>query len=105
MDDIKLSRLAILVIESWFLAMGFQPSDGWDADDPFCLRTVEGHTLWTHRARIPDDLDMDAAEEAFFSYMDHHNVLPTAVRFFPYGVDFYECPCGCGSYIFATVYR
>ena len=105
LDNSLLNRLAILVIEGWFLAMGFEPSDGWDADDPHCLRVVDGHTLWTYSAHVPDDVDMDEAEEAFFSYMDHHNMLPTATKFFPYGLEFYECSCGCGTYVFATIYR
>ena len=105
MNEHFLNQIALRTVESWFLSMGFQPSGGWDEHDVTCRRQYGPHILWTVCARVPDDIDEDAAALSFSHYISEYNKLPSSVKFQPYGLQFYDCPCGCGSFVYATIYQ
>lgn len=106
MEEHLLNAIAVRVLEVWLLSLGFQPSGGWDANDPNCFRNGGTHLIWSVCARMPDpDADMDVIWEQFQQYLADHNAVPGAVRFEPYELSVYECPCGCGTYLFASIYQ
>ena len=105
MDDTMLTALAVRVLESWFLSLGFTPCGGWDPADPNCMRDYGPHRIWTVQARCPDDADCDALSMSFLEYIHQHNALPGAIKFEPYNLELYECPCGCGTFVFASIYQ
>lgn len=65
--------------------------------------------IFTAQVRIPnsqaDTIDPGETLDKLVSYMDHHNALPTAVRFQAYNVQVYVCPCGCGTFLYASIYH
>lgn len=105
MDERLLDALAVRVLEVWLIQQGFQLSGGWDENDPNCRRQYGPHVLWTVQARIPGDYDYDTLLNSFRAYIAKHNALPSAVKFEPYDITIYECPCGCGVFLFASIYQ
>lgn len=104
-----LDQIAVRTMETWLLSMGFQPSNEWDPNDLNCVRDYGPHRIWTVQARIPadlvDGLDLDTLDKAFREYMTAHNATPTAVKFEPYGIEKYACPCGCGTFLYTSIYQ
>lgn len=105
MDERFLNALAVRVLEVWLMQQGFQPSEGWDGNDPNCRRQYGPHIVWTVQARIPGPYDYDALWDSFRAYIAEHNALPGAVRFEPYDLATYICPCGCGEFLYAAIYQ
>ncbi len=104
-----LDRIAYNVAETWLLQRGFIPSDGWDPNDPQCVQNYGPHRVWTIQARIPvglvDKIDTVDLMNDFRAYLIQHNTLPTAIRFQPYNLEVYACPCGCGTFLYISLYH
>ena len=103
-----INAIAVRVLETWLLSVGFYPSGGWDEHDLNCLRQHGPHLVWTVCGRISvpvKELDKEALWRSFEVYCHSRNNLPTAVRFEPYDLQLYECPCGCGTYLYASIYQ
>lgn len=99
------TQLAVHILEVWLLMLGFQPSVDWDENDTNCYRQYGSHCIWTVSAHITAPYDFDALWDAFQEYLYKHNALPDAVKFQPYDLTIYSCPCGCGEYLYASIYQ
>lgn len=105
MDIQTLSNIVVHTLHSWFLSQGLTPSLDWDAADPNCLCISGAHLIWTVQAKTSTPIDENDMSRAFERYFTERNKLPGAVQFYPYMLQKYECPCGCGTYIYASVYQ
>lgn len=105
----QMNNIALRVVETWLLLLGFTPSAGWDPDDLNCVRDYGPHRVWTIQAKVPpeqvDTLDLDTLDKSFREYISAHNAAPTAVKFEPYGMEVYVCPCGCGTFLYTSIYQ
>ncbi|MEA4895241.1 MAG: hypothetical protein VB064_08255 [Oscillospiraceae bacterium] len=101
--------IALNVVQAWLLMMGFTPSNGWDSDDPNCVRDCGPHRIYTIVGKaspdMADSLDLDALKESLSNYLKRHNKAPTAAKFQPYDIEAYYCPCGCGTFLYVTIYN
>lgn len=106
MDDEKLKNISRNVIAGFLLTLGITPSEGEDTLD---IIDFGPHRIYTQQARVPDGLadNIDPTEtlEKLVTYMESHNALPTAVCFQPYNVEAYVCPCGCGTFLYVSIYH
>lgn len=109
MSDTILNAIAVRVLEAWLLSLGLQPSGGWDENDPNCCCDHGPHRVWTVCARIPTELTADMSIETLFAslrnYIDNHNQIASCIKFQPYDTQMYECPCGCGTFLYASIYQ
>lgn len=105
MNNNLLTQIARNVIEAFLLTLGMVPSKGESLE----VRDFGAHRVYVQQARVPDALaeDIDAGDvfDQLVVYLEHHNALPTAARFYPYNVEAYVCPCGCGTYIYISIYH
>ncbi len=106
MNDRTVSQIARNVIAGFLLTLGITPSEG---EDTLQITDYGPHRVFTQQARVPDSMaaDIDPAEtlDKLVTYLDHHNALPTAVRFYPYNAEVYICPCGCGTFLYTSIYH
>lgn len=104
MDDDRLTAIARNIMIGFLLTLGMTPSEG---EDTLEVREYGPHMVMTQQARVPDSkaASIDPAEtlSQLTAYLDHHNALPTAVRFQPYNVEIYICPCGCGTFLYISI--
>lgn len=107
--DVKfLHSVAVRVMEVWLMSLGFQPSGGWNANDPNCFRDCGTHLIWTVSARMPETItesELDDIWKKFQTYMKEHNALIGSIPFEPYDITVCECPCGCGTFLFVSIYQ
>lgn len=103
-SDNFLENIAVSVLASFLHTIGI-PTDGIDID----IKDYGPFRVFTAQVRVPDELaaTIDSAEtlDKLTTYMDHHNDLPTAVRFHAYNAEVYVCPCGCGTFLYASIYH
>ncbi len=101
-----LTEIAHNIIAGFLLTLGMVPSLG---EDTMEIRDYGPHRVYTQQSRVPDGLadTIDPADvlENLTVYLDHHNALPTATKFFPYNVEAYICPCGCGTFLYVSIYH
>lgn len=104
MNETFLNQIAINVLSAFLHAIGI-PTNEIDID----IKDHGPFRIFTIQVRVPDSMaaTIDPGEtlDKLVSYMDHHNALPTAVRFQPYNVQVYVCPCGCGTFLYASIYH
>lgn len=104
MNDDALTRIAQNLIVGFLLSLGLQPSEG---EDTLEIRDFGPHRVFVQRAEVPnvmaDSIDRDVVLTQLVEYIDHHNALPTAVKFQPYDVEVFVCPCGCGTFVYVSV--
>lgn len=78
-------------------------------EDTLQIKNYGPHRVFTQQARVPDSMadTIDPAEtlDKLVSYLDHHNAPVMAVRFHPYNVESYVCPCGCGTFLYVSIYH
>ena len=106
MSDKMLAEIARNVLGTFLIMLGIIPSKG---EDTLEVLDYGPHRVYTQQARVPDELadSIDPAEtlDKLVSYLDRHNDLPAAVRFYPYNAKVYICPCGCGTYLYVSIYH
>lgn len=106
MTDTMLFQIAKNVIAGFLLSLGITPSEG---EDSLTVRDFDYHRVITQQAKAPPELarSLDAGEvlEQRVNYLEHHNALSTAVHFQPYNVEIYVCPCGCGTFLYVSIYH
>lgn len=106
MSDRTLTEIARNIIAGFLLTLGMVPSEG---EDTLEVRDYGPHRVFIQQARVPDKqartIDPVETLDKLVSYLDHHNALPTAVRFHPYNAEVYICPCGCGTFLYVSIYH
>lgn len=104
MNDRTLAQIARNIIAGFMLTLGIIPNEG---EDDIETRDYGPHRVYTQMARVPDSVadTIDPAEalDKLVSYLEHHNARPGSIRFEPYNVQAYVCPCGCGTYLYVAV--
>lgn len=99
-----LTQLARNIIMVFLLSLGIPPNDGEDTTE---VREYGPHMVITEQARVPDNMaaTIDPVEtlEQLAAYLEHHNARPGSIRFEPYNVQAYMCPCGCGTFLYVSV--
>lgn len=104
MNDDMLTAIAKNVLEAFLPTLGLLPSVGGDTLE---ILDFGPHRVFTQQARVPDSMvntiDPGDVLAQLVDYIDHHNVLPTAVKFEPYDAEVYVCPCGCGTFLYVSV--
>lgn len=104
MTDSFLQQLADNVLADFLHTCGI-PTEESDME----IRDYGPFRIFTVQVRVPDSMaaTIDPGEtlDKLVSYMDHHNALPTAVHFQPYNVQAYVCPCGCGTFLYVSIYH
>lgn len=104
MNDKQLNLIARNVLAGFLATIGLAPSDG----DSMEIRDYGPHRVWTVQAKLPpemDTIDQSVVFKALAEYLDKHNALPTAVRFNAYGLEVYSCYCGCGTFLYTSIYQ
>ena len=91
------------ILAGFLAQFGIVPSVG-----GFEAREYPPHIVWTQQACIPDALvdryDADDYFEALMKYLVIHNRMLTAVKLGAYDATIYTCPCGCGDFLYISVY-
>ena len=87
------------------VVVGATPNEGEDSRE---TRDYGPHRVYIQMARVPDSMadtiDPSEAFDKLVSYLEHHNsVCPGTVRFEPYNVQTYGCPCGCGTFLYLSI--
>lgn len=99
-----LTQLARNIIAGFMLTLGITPNED---EDSLETRDYGPHRVYTQMARVPDSaantIDPAEALDKLVSYLGSHNVRPGAVRFEPYNVQAYVCPCGCGTFLYVSI--
>ena len=100
----RLNQVAHNILVGFLLSLGIFPNDGEDITE---VRDYGPHRVYIQMAQVPSELAgrMDPAEtlEQLAAYLEHHNARPGSIRFEPYNVQAYVCPCGCGTYLYVAV--
>lgn len=100
----RLDQVAHNILVGFLLSLGIFPNDGEDITE---VRDYGPHRVYTQMARVPDNMaaTIDPVEtlEQLAAYLEHDNARPGAVRFEPYNVQAYMCPCGCGTFLYVSV--
>lgn len=104
MNDRTLAQIARNIIAGFMLTLGITTNED---EDSLETRDYGPHRVYTQMARVPDSVadTIDPAEalDQLVSYLEYHNVRPGAVRFEPYSVQVYVCPCGCGALLYVSI--
>lgn len=104
MVDVHLTAIARNIIAGFLLTLGITPSEGEDTTE---VRDYGPHRVLTQMAQVPPALagSIDPAEtlDQLAAYLGRHNARPGAVRFEPYNVQAYVCPCGCGTFLYVSI--
>lgn len=99
-----MDQVAHNILVGFLLSLGIFPNDGEDITE---VRDYGPHRVYTQMARVPDNMaaTIDPVEtlEQLAAYLEHDNARPGAVRFEPYNVQAYMCPCGCGTFLYVSV--
>ena len=100
----ELTSIAKNLIAAFLAKYGIKPSvDGME------VHVCPPHTIWTQQARIPDNLidcfDAEIIQQDLVKYLILYNRVLTGVKFGAYSVALYRCPCGCGDFMFVSIYR
>lgn len=105
-NEILITEIARNTIAGFLLTLGITPSEG---EDTLEIRDYGPHRVYTQQARVPDSMADTIDAAAVFAqlriFLLYHNAVPTAVRFYPYISETYVCPCGCGTFLYVSVYH
>ena len=100
----RLNQVAHNILVGFLLSSGILPNDG---EDTVEMRDYGPHRVFTQMVQVPPELagstDAGAVLDQLAAYVEHHNARPGAVRFEPYNVQAYMCPCGCGTFLYVSV--
>jgi len=106
MSDENIKNIARNVIAGFLLSLGVIPSE---SDDTLQIRDYGRHRVFTQQAKVSpelaDSIEAGAVLAQLAAYLDNHNALPTAIRYYPYNVEVYICPCGCGTFLYTSIYH
>lgn len=107
MNDVTLTEIARNLIAAFLLSLGILPIESED-EDTFEIRDHGPYRVYTQLARVPDRLadsiDPGDTLDKLSHFLDHHNALPTSVKYQPYNVAAYTCPC-CGTFLYVSIYH
>lgn len=96
-------KIVANIINGFLATLGIVPSVG-----GFEVKERPPHTIFVQQARIPDALvdryDADDYFKALEKYLVIHNRVATGAKLGAYGVEIYTCPCGCGDFLYVSVY-
>ena len=102
-SDSMLTQIALNLLSAFLAEMGMLPSD-----DGMDIQEHGPRRLYILQSKVPSTMEnsIDTREmyHALEDYLAKHNAVTTAVRFYPYNVDLYVCPCGCGTFMYASAY-
>lgn len=105
MSDKFLDAIASNVIAGFLAQFGMVPSGG----DSMEVKDYGPHRVWTIQAKVPpeiaDTIDQGEVFKALVEYLARHNAIVTAVPFNAYNVEIYVCPCGCGTFLYSSIYQ
>jgi len=97
-------QIAQNVIAGFLAQFGMVPSEGGTE-----LKCCGPYSIVTIQSKVPSDLEesIDGYDvfQALTAYLSQHNTACTAVRYYPYDARVYFCPCGCGTFLFVSVYH
>ena len=103
MDSQKIAQIAWSVVAAFLAQLGIIPSE-----DGMEIKDHGYHRVFCVRSKVPpekaDSIDSFDVYNALMEYLDRHNAATTAVKFFPYGAEVYICPCGCGTFLYISIY-
>ncbi len=104
MSEAFLTQIARNVLAGFLLMLEIVPSEG----DDTLVQDFGYHRVYTLSAKVPPS--MEAINPALLFallrlYISNHNALATAVQFHPYNTELYECPCGCGTFLYVSIYH
>jgi hypothetical protein len=102
MDEHLLDQIAVRVVESWLLLMGFQLAGGWDESDINCRREYGPHVIWTVSAFTPGVVDADFLAAEFSDYLSARNQLASCIKFQFYDIGIYPRVNG-GTFVYASI--
>lgn len=106
MNETLLFNIARNITEAFLLTLGIIPSMG---EDTLETQDYGPHRIFTYQVRVPDSLasaiDGKDVLDKLVSFLDYHNAIPTSVQLYPYNVEVYICPCGCGTLLYISVYH
>lgn len=103
-EQLKIA-IALSVVRTWLLSLGFRPSDDWDPSDPGCLCDYGPHRVITVQAHIPAGASFDCDDLLcqLDTYLDAQAQLPGSIRLHAYDIASWCCPC-CGGLLFASIF-
>lgn len=100
-----IEKMAINLITGFLLMLGIFPSEDEDTTE---VRDYGPHRVFTKQARVPlklaGSIDPDAVLTQLAAYLEHYNALPVSIEFQPYDAKVYICPCGCGTFLYVSIY-
>lgn len=106
MTDKMLQQIARNIIAGFLLTLGMTSSED---EDTLEVKDYGPHRIFTQQVRVPDSMaaaiDPGETLDKLVAYLEHHNALTTAVRFQPYNAEVYVCPCGCGTFLYVSIYH
>ncbi len=105
-SDTMLKNVAYNAIAGFLLMLGIVPSEG---EDTLELKDYGPHRVFTQQAQVPpelaDSLDAAVVFAQLRLYNLNRNTLPTAIPFYAYNAELYRCPCGCGTFLYVSIYH
>ena len=100
-----LDQIAYNILAAFLAQFGMVPSEG----DSMEIKDYGPHRVWTVQAKVPpeiaDTIDQGEVFKALVEYLARHNAIVTAVPFNAYGAKIYVCPCGCGTFLYLSIYQ
>lgn len=100
-----LDQIAYNILAAFLAQLGMVPSEG----DSMEIKDYGPHRVWTVQAKVPpeiaDTIDQGEVFKALVEYLSRHNAAVTAVPFNAYGAEIYVCPCGCGTFLYPSIYQ
>lgn len=100
-----LDQIAYNVLAAFLAQLGLVPSDGETVE----IEDYGPHRVWTIQSRVPSDIadiiDQGEVFKALVEYLARHNAAVAAVPFNAYNVEIYVCPCGCGTFLYPSIYQ
>lgn len=106
MSDKVLTEIARNVLAAFLLTLGIVPSED---EEVLEVRDHGRHRVYSLMAQLPaplaDTIDPADVLDQLVAYVEYHNARPGAVRFHPYNAEVYICPCGCGTFLYVSIYH
>ena len=103
MPEHILDSIAKNLVATYFLMFCLTPSKG----DSTEIKNDGPYRIYTTQAKIPDGtvLDTEKLYQKLVEYLEQVNDLITApAKFYPHHIETYHCPCGCGDYLYVSLY-
>lgn len=99
-------KIAIGVLRTFLLRNGIYPSDDWNAEDPNCVYNSNGYRIYTLSGVVAPEIsdNLDTLFEKLAAYLDNQNKCDVSLKFFPFDLEVYDCPCGCSTAAYISIY-